>query len=196
MRNTIYDIRYTIFRTKWGYFGLAGTEFGLLRTALPMSEPEKVKSQLFKNSSLVNQKSSIENRESSIQSRASRIEFDKTFFKITQEQITAYFEGAYVNFHRDIPIALDGFSSFASRALAACRDIKFGQTISYGRLAKKLGRPAAARAVGRALAKNPLPLIIPCHRVICDNGKIGGFSAMGGSDLKEKLLRHEQKSRR
>jgi len=53
------------------------------------------------------------------------------------------------------------------------------------------GNSAAARAVGRVLAKNPLPLIIPCHRVICANGKIGGFSAAGGINLKEKLLKHE-----
>ena len=193
-------IKYAILKTMWGYFGLAGTEFGLLRTCLPGPEREKVKSRLLKNLSLVNP--------------APSIEFDKTLFKTTQEQVTAYFEGYYVNFDRDIPIVLDGFSTFASRVLTACRDIKFGQTVNYGQLAKMAGRPAAAspvrnsikgrkpqkgkisngaRAVGGVLAKNPLPLIIPCHRVIRSDGKIGGFSALGGAKLKAKLLQHEQK---
>lgn len=172
MRDTIYQIRYTIFKTKWGYFGLAGAENALLRTHLPALTPEKVKSRLLAN--------------------LDTARYDKWLFKTIQQQITAYFEGAYVNFSRDIPIVLDDFSRFARRVLAACRDIRFGQTISYGRLAKKIGRPAAARAVGRVLAKNPLPLIIPCHRVICANGKLGGFSVPGGVALKKRLLLHEK----
>ncbi len=191
-------IKYTIFRTGWGYFGLAGTENWLLRTHLPCPDHEKIKSQLLKNLSRLNPESSIE--------------FDKTLFKTLQEQIIAYFEGGCVNFSRDIPIVLDGFSSFVSSVLTACRDIRFGQTITYGQLAKKLGRPAASRAVANALAKNPLPLIIPCHRVIRSprrfasqsavaGGKlvpaqagIGGFSVPGGITLKKKLLLHEKKA--
>ncbi len=172
-------IKYTILKTMWGYFGLAGTEFGLLRTCLPSPEREKVKSLLLKNLSPVNP--------------APSIEFDKTLFKTTQEQITAYFEGTEVNFASDIPIMLDGFSSFGQRILTACRDIRFGQTVSYGQLAKKAGSPTGARAVGCVMAKNLLPLIVPCHRVIRSNGKIGGFSAQGGAKLKAKLLQHEQK---
>ena len=178
-------LKYTIFKTKWGYFGLAGTEYGLLRTHLPGPKPEKIKSHLLNNSALVN--------------RASSIEFAQTFFKATQEQITSYFEGACVNFS-DVPIILDGFSFFVSSVLTACRNIGFGRTISYSGLAKKLGPPCflakartgAARAVGNALAKNPLPLIIPCHRVVRSDGKIGGFSAPGGVKLKKRLLQFEQ----
>jgi O-6-methylguanine DNA methyltransferase len=84
-------------------------------------------------------------------------------------------------------------SLFAGRVLTACGDIKFGQTISYGRLAKKIGRAGAARAVGGALAKNRLPLIIPCHRVIRSDGKIGGFSAAGGTTIKKGMLELERK---
>ncbi len=186
-------LKYTIFKTKWGYFGLAGTEYGLLRTHLPSPEPEKIKSQLLKNPSLLNRASSIKYQESSIEYQVSRIEFDKTFFKATQEQIAAYFEGACVNF-RDITIVLDGVSFFVTSVLTACKNIGFGRTISYSGLAKKLGRVRyrrTARAVGNALAKNPLPLIIPCHRIVRSDGKIGGFSAPGGKDLKAKLLKHE-----
>ncbi len=164
--------RYTIFKTKWGYFGLAGTELGLLRTCLPGPELGKIKSQLLEN--------------------LCAARYDKALFKVLREQITAYFDGAYVNFDKDIPIITDGLSFFAGQVLNACRDIGFGQTVSYAGLAKEIGQPAAYRAVGGALAKNPLPLIIPCHRVVCANGKIGGFSAPGGKKLKIKLLNHEK----
>jgi len=117
---------------------------------------------------------------------------EKSLFKTAQEQITAYFDGDCVNFSPDIPVVLDDLSRFSRLVLTACRNIRFGQTTSYSGLAKKLGRPGTARAVGGALAKNPLPLIIPCHRVIRSNGKIGGFSAPGGTNLKAKLLELEQ----
>jgi len=165
-------IKYTIFKTKWGYFGLAGTEYGLLRTHLPLAEYEKIESNFLKDFHAV--------------------EYDKRFFKAVQEQITAYFEGGCVNF-KDVPVVLDGFSFFVRAVLATCKDIRYGQKVSYGELAKEIGQAGAARAVGGALAKNPLPLIIPCHRVVCANGKIGGFSAAGGKNLKAKLLWHEHK---
>jgi len=167
-------IKYTIFKTKWGYFGLVGNEYSLLRTHLPAPEREKVKRQLLKN--------------------LPPARYDKALFKTLQEQITAYFQGTCVSFDKDIPIVLDGLSLFTRQVLAVCRDIKFDQTITYSRLAKRAGRAAAARAVGSALAKNPLPLIIPCHRVIRSDGKIGGFSAPGGITLKKRLLQLEQKT--
>ncbi len=164
-------IKYTIFQTKWGYFGFAAGDNGLFRTCLPLAGPEKVKSHLLQNFP---------------DSR-----YDKRLFRTAQEQIIAYFEGAVINF-TDIPVVLDGYSSFLGSVLTACRNVGFGRTISYSGLAKKTGRPPAARAVGGALAQNSLPLIIPCHRIIRSDGKIGGFSAIGGKDLKAKMLKHEQ----
>ena len=166
--------KYTIFQTKWGYFGLAGTEYGLCRTQLPGLKPEKIKSLLLKN--------------------LPAAQFDKNFSKILQQQIIAYFEGDCVKFSRDIPLILDGFSSFGISILTTCREIETGQTITYGKLAKKAGRPNASRAVGSTLAKNPLPLIIPCHRIIRSDGKMGGFSAPGGITLKKKMLKLESKA--
>ena len=161
-------VKYVIFETKWGFFGLAGTESALYRTHLPGPEPEKIESRLLKN--------------------LPAAQLDKTFFKILQKQIIAYYEGSFVNFSTDIPIALDGFQGFSRKVLTACRSITFGRTISYSGLAKKAGRPAASRAVGNALANNPMPLIIPCHRVIRTDGKMGGFSAPGGISLKKRML--------
>jgi methylated-DNA-[protein]-cysteine S-methyltransferase len=166
--------KYTIFDTKWGSFGLAAANSALLRTQLPAPDPEKIKAALLKN--LPNPK------------------YDKDLLKKLQKQIIAYFDGCTVNFSPHIPLALDGFSPFAVSVLTACRDIRFGQTLTYARLAKKAGRPAAARAVGRIMAKNPVPLIVPCHRVIRTDGALGGFSATGGISLKRKLLSHEKSS--
>jgi methylated-DNA-[protein]-cysteine S-methyltransferase len=160
-------IKYTIFKTKWGYFGLVATDNGLLRTALPLANREKVKSQLLQN--------------------FPDSQYENGLFRKVQEQITAYFEGTGVDF-RTIPVVLDGLGLFAKRVLTACKGIRFGQTVTYSRLADMAGKPHAARAVGRALANNPLPLIIPCHRIICADGSLGGFSAAGGISLKKKML--------
>lgn len=164
--------KYIIFRTKWGYFGLAGTKKGLLRTCLPTTY-QKAKSLLL--------------------NRLRVAEYDTAFFKELQKQITAYFDGSYVDFDKGIPIALNRLSSFARRVLKTCRDIPYGETITYGQLAQRAGRSGTARAVGSVMANNPLPLIIPCHRVICSNGKLGGFSAAGGLKLKKRLLLHESR---
>ena len=165
-------VKYVIFKTKWGYFGLAGNKSTLCRTQLPGPEPQKIESRLLKN--------------------CRDAQFDETYFKILQKQITAYFEGSCVNFSPDIPIVLDGFGAFSREVLTTCRKIEFGRKITYSGLAKKAGRPAASRAVGNALAKNPLPLIIPCHRVLRTDGKMGGFSAPGGISFKKRMLALEQ----
>jgi methylated-DNA-[protein]-cysteine S-methyltransferase len=167
-------IKYSIFETKWGYFGLAGTESALCRTQLPGTESQKIESRLLKNCRYA--------------------QFDETYFKTLQKQIAAYFEGYCVNFSPYIPVDLDGFGVFSQKVLITCRSIKFGQRITYAGLAKKAGRPAASRAVGNALAKNPLPLIIPCHRVLRTDGKMGGFSAPGGISFKKRMLALEQKA--
>ena len=83
---------------------------------------------------------------------------------------------------------LDGVGPFVRRVCEAAREIPVGQTVTYADLAKALGRPAAVRAVGRALGRNPIPLIIPCHRVLAAGGKPGGFSAYGGRVTKARLL--------
>ena len=165
-------IRYTVFRTKWGYFGLAGTEKGLLRTHLPTAEPADIRHHLLK--------------------KLPHSQPDKALFKSIQKQIIDYFDGAGVNFNRSVPVLLEGLCPFAHSVLSACGTIRFGHTISYAQLARRSNLPTTyARAVGTVLAKNPLPLIIPCHRVIRSDGRLGGFSAPGGISLKKKLLRHE-----
>ncbi len=84
------------------------------------------------------------------------------------------------------PVDLDGLPPFRRRALIALRKVGRGKTISYGALAARVGSPGAARAVGSACANNPVPLWVPCHRVLAGGGKLGGFS--GGLDVKRALL--------
>ena len=91
----------------------------------------------------------------------------------------------------DIVVDLDGAGHFARRVYEAVRKIPAGRTRSYGELAADMNRPTASRAVGQALGRNPIPLIIPCHRVLASGNKPGGFSAHGGVETKAKLLEIE-----
>jgi len=91
----------------------------------------------------------------------------------------------------DIVVDLDAMSPFARQVYEAVRKIPAGQTKSYGELATEMRRPTASRAVGQALGRNPIPLIIPCHRVLASGKKPGGFSAHGGVETKARMLEIE-----
>jgi methylated-DNA-[protein]-cysteine S-methyltransferase len=102
-------------------------------------------------------------------------------------RIGKHFQGHLQDF-RAVAIDLDGAGPFARRVYEAARNIPAGQTSTYGALARALGRPTAARAVGQALGRNPIALIIPCHRVLAAGGQPGGFSAHGGQATKAWML--------
>jgi methylated-DNA-[protein]-cysteine S-methyltransferase len=112
-------------------------------------------------------------------------------FKTVTSQLQAYFAGELEDF--DLPLAPDG-TPFQLKVWKRLCDIPYGETMSYGELAKKIGNPNASRAVGLANGSNPIPIIIPCHRVIGSNGKLTGYG--GGLPIKEKLLALEQKQLR
>lgn len=101
-------------------------------------------------------------------------------------QLDEYFAGKRTHF--EFPFVAEG-TFFQRTVWALVEKIPRGETISYSALAEKLGRPEAVRAVAQALGKNPLLLIIPCHRVVCKNGELGGYS--GGVALKKALLDYE-----
>ena len=90
----------------------------------------------------------------------------------------------------DLPIVLDGLPPYTTRVLSILRDIPFGISLSYKELAEITGNPLGARAVGNACSRNPCPLVIPCHRVLAAEGKLGGFN--GGEELKKTLLNFEK----
>ena len=103
-----------------------------------------------------------------------------------RQQLTEYFDGARTTF--DLPLEALG-SAFEHRVWNALRTIPYGATTSYGELARRLGDVSATRAVGAANGKNPIPIIVPCHRVVGSKGELTGFG--GGLDRKRWLLEHE-----
>lgn len=105
------------------------------------------------------------------------------------DALHAYFDGAAA-----VPAGswVWDFSSFRAAVYAATRDIPRGETRAYGEIAHAIGHPRAARAVGQALAHNPIPLVVPCHRVVAADGSLRGFSAIGGVGLKARLLQWER----
>ncbi|RCK53961.1 cysteine methyltransferase [Thalassospira profundimaris] len=103
-------------------------------------------------------------------------------------QINAYFAKKLHRF--DLPLAPGG-TTFQAAVWAAIRDIPLGQTATYQELARAAGSPKGFRAVGMACGKNPIPILIPCHRVLATGGKPGGYSGDGGLETKEMLLRLE-----
>ena len=164
-------MKYTIFSTAWGYFGLVADKKGLIRTCLPCENRKTVEKCLLAD---------LDNPQ-----------FNKNLLKPLQKQIIAYFAGK-----RPIRppssvlcrLNLSALPSFTRKVLGACMKIPASKTVSYSQLAGMIGKPRASRAVGSALARNPIPLIIPCHRVIHSDGSLGNFSAFGGTSTKKKLL--------
>lgn len=113
---------------------------------------------------------------------------DDQLFTTVFEQLDAYFAGRLTVF--DLPLHMAG-TAFQNSVWTALRDIPFGQTLSYGELASRIGKPSASRAVGGANGANPLPIVVPCHRVIGANKSLTGFG--GGIDIKKFLLAHENR---
>lgn len=108
---------------------------------------------------------------------------------LTDRQLREYFAGERTTF--DLPLHTAG-TSFQERVWAALRGIPYGETISYGELARRLGQPNASRAVGLANGKNPVSIVVPCHRVIGASGRLTGYG--GGLDRKQVLLDLERRT--
>lgn len=117
--------------------------------------------------------------------------FNEGRLEETRRQLNEYFAGERREF--DLPLQLTG-TEFQVSVLEALQKIPYGKTVSYGDIAKRIGRPRAVRAVGAANGRNPLPIVVPCHRVIGSTGDLTGFG--GGLDTKEALLRHEAEQTR
>jgi methylated-DNA-[protein]-cysteine S-methyltransferase len=164
-------IRHTVFKTAWGHFGLLCSADSLRRTVLPLPNRAAARDALLADGDAP---------------------FEKDLARDLQDRIVAYFEGETGDFSTDPAVDLPGCAPFARNVLTACRQIPFGQTTSYAQLAAQAGRAQAARVVGTTMARNPVPLIVPCHRVVRSDGRLGGFSAFGGTNTKQRLLLHEQ----
>jgi len=166
--------QYSIFKTHWGWFGLLGTEKGLIRTCLPVAFQEAAQRRLLHG---------IQGPQPA-----------KKSFRALEKIILSYYKGHHVELN-DVPVCLEDLTDFQQQVLAALRTVKYGQTISYGDLARHIKNPKASRAIGTVMAQNPLPLIIPCHRVIKTDGSLGYFSAAGGINTKQRMLDLEKAGR-
>jgi len=164
---------YLVFQTALGFCGLAWNSVGLVRFRLPTKEPKAAERSLLRGAPGATRGAPPPEAAEAIAS-AKR-----------------YFDGEEIDFSGFV-LDLSDQDPFFKQTYAATRQIAWGHTTTYGELAKTLGAgPEAARDVGQAMAKNPVPLIIPCHRVLAAGGKIGGFSAPGGSAAKVRMLELE-----
>ena len=109
---------------------------------------------------------------------------DGSALSAAEAQLREYFAGERTSF--ELPVDLSRLSDFDRRVLQAAREIGFGEVLAYGEVARRIGRPRAARAVGGALGRNPVAIVVPCHRVVRSDGSLGGYG--GGVRWKERLL--------
>lgn len=107
-----------------------------------------------------------------------------------RNQLHEYLNGKRTSF--DINVDLSALTEFHQQVLMAAWEIPHGMIVTYGEIARRIGKPKAARAVGQALGRNPVPIVIPCHRVISSDGSLGGYSGGGGLETKAKLLELEK----
>jgi methylated-DNA-[protein]-cysteine S-methyltransferase len=161
---------YAVFETAAGFCAIGWSETGIARFQLPDSSAAAAERNMLRRSP------------------SARRETPPLQVAAVIAAARRYFAGEAIDFS-DVPVDLDGQDEFFRRIYAATRAVGYGKTTTYGTLARELGAgPEVARDVGQAMAKNPVPLIIPCHRVLAAGGKVGGFSAPGGSDSKVKML--------
>lgn len=168
------NIYYSLVETHLGWIGISGSEQGLKRLVLPEKTEDEVLKQLTEN---VIQKN--------------RIIPGVNYFSFLVEKIRDYFSGKPVHFD-DQRVDLSGYTKFQKKVLLKTREIPYGTVRTYGWLAEQCGHPLSYRAVGGVMRINPLPLIIPCHRIIGSQGKLTGFSATGGLSLKRRMLEMEE----
>ena len=158
-------MQYAIIKTAWGAFGFVTRGKELVATFLP--EPRQ-------------------SLKRAIKTAYPEATESPQLMPRFRKQVGDYFAGKRTAF----PVSLDlsEVPEFSRRVLEACRRIPYGRTATYAELARVVGRPGAARAVGGAMANNPVPLIIPCHRVLRSDGTLGGFSGSDGVKTKKCML--------
>jgi len=157
-------LHYRVFDTEFGCMAIAATEEGLAALALPCASEVDTLFQL-----------------------GNRMETAQCTDNLMPELVALlkrYFKGERIHF--EVKLDLSPSTDFQRRIWQAARHIPCGETRSYGWVAAQAGNPKAARAAGNAIGRNPIPVIIPCHRVIAGDGSIGGFSS--GLDIKRRLL--------
>ncbi len=160
-------LKYTVADVAVGWVGLLVSDSGLLKVTLPQDSAREA--------------------ERLLGDRLREAVRSDRFFADLTGRLKSYFAGRRVAFNDELDLA--AATAFQGEVWRLARLIPYGETRSYGWLAQRLGKAGAGRAVGQALARNPLPVIVPCHRVVAQNGKLGGYG--GGLARKIYLLRLE-----
>ena len=161
-------VEYSLFETDWGWMGLAGSPAGLVAVALPALTREEVATALKGDDSSRSQ--------------------NEVRFRELARKLSNYLAGKRVVFNDCIDLTMA--TPFQRNVWTQTQCIPYGKSQSYSWIASHIGKPGASRAVGQALGHNPLPIVVPCHRVVAADGSLGGFS--GGLEIKKRLLKLEQ----
>ncbi len=162
-------IHYAVFETAIGWAGVAWGEHGLVGAYLPESDPAIVKKGFARKFPAISEAD------------------PPAAIATVIEGVRALMQGEKVDLS-DAPLDIARVPAFNAKVYEITRRIPPGETLTYGQIAVQLGDRLLAQQVGAALGRNPWPIIVPCHRVTAANGKLGGFSAPGGTDTKLKLL--------
>jgi O-6-methylguanine DNA methyltransferase len=178
--------RSNVFKTELGWAGIVVTDQGVAAIVLPrMGKRSAVREVMSEASRVVRGLARLSGGdESAREVLRTRSEVARK----SEQVLRGYFSGRSVTF--DLPLDLRLYTRFQKKVWKATSEIAYGETRSYASIARRIGRPRSARAVGQALGANPLPVLIPCHRVITSAGALGGFS--GGLGMKKKLLHLER----
>jgi len=158
------ELKYITFNTDMGWIGVLGSAKGLLGTTLPQRSAQEVRQLLGDG--------------------VNHAIWSPRLFGDLMERLRIYFGGHKVTFPDELD--LSRATTFQREVWEITRLIPYGETKSYTGVAEQIGKPRAVRVVGQALGKNPLPIIVPCHRVVNSDGKLGGYS--GGMEMKRYLL--------
>jgi len=161
--------KYAIFLTAWGWAGFVFDRKGLRIFVLPEEKKEDVLFQIKK------------------ELKCNNLFEDSRGWENLIQKVKEYYAGKKVNF-ADCQLNLDSYTNFQKKILQTVRKISYGEIRSYKEAAEAAGYPRAYRAVGNTMRNNPLPLIIPCHRVIRSDGGLGGFSGKESHPLKKKMI--------
>jgi len=167
-------IRWHAFRTPFGTMHLAATERGLARLSWLEPGPGRFE------------------RELARRFPGRPVVRDPAALAEAERQLREYFAGRRTRF--ELPVDLEAVGPFERRVLEATREIPYGDVVPYAELARRIGRPGAARAVGTALGHNPVAIVVPCHRVVRSDGSLGGYT--GGVEYKRRLLALEGRRER
>ena len=162
---------YRVFRVSGGWCAAGRTDAGISALVLPVDTRDAA--------------------EAGIRSRLDTARASRSALRDLVEAVRRYFNGWRTTFD-DFPLDLSAGTPFQQRVWATVRRVPYGRVRTYHWIGMEIGRPAAARAIGNAVGANPVPLLVPCHRIVGADGTLGGFSAEGGPDLKAALLELER----